>query len=616
MESCVKGPWTANSRLPDCAKKHSFRPSARYQHQRSIPATELDTSTSDRHQHQSSTPAPELDTSTRARHQHQSSTPAPELSHQHQRSTPAPELDTSTRARHQHQSSTPAPELDTSTRARHQHQSSTPAPELDTSIRYRHYDNGLERCSLRFRLHSKPSSGIWTPLDSAPCWWEELSATRSSARIGKEIRKDFDIEVYGTSYDRLADFLSRYGRVDLVGKSFGVVKLLGLDLSSVDFSIPRRESKTGPHHRGFQTTFDESITPREAASRRDFTINAIAFDPIRGEVLDFFGGQEDLKNRILRATSPAFSEDPLRVLRGMQFACRFGLTVDPGDRGDVPFHLGRIQLLARERVAGEFMKWTGSSRPGRILQYLSVTGWIVHFPEIGALAGVPQDPSWHPEGDVGIHTMLVVDAAARIAARENLEGDPRAVLLFSALCHDFAKPATTQLRDRDGRQRWTSWGHEAAGGPMARAFLERIGIKSASVDQVIPIVEHHLTHSSIGRDPTPRAVRRLAMHLAPASILQLLHLTESDHSGRPPLPPGLPEGALRIHRMAVAQAVEHEPQAPMILGRHVLPYFDNRPGKHIGEVTAAAIEAQADGEFSTQEEALQWLERYLNVEKR
>jgi tRNA nucleotidyltransferase (CCA-adding enzyme) len=419
-------------------------------------------------------------------------------------------------------------------------------------------------------------------------------------------QKDFDVEVYGVSYDRLADFLSRYGRVDLVGKSFGVVKLAGFD-----FSIPRRESKTGPHHRGFQATFDESITPQEAASRRDFTINAIAYDPIRDEILDFFGGREDLKNRVLRATSAAFSEDPLRVLRGMQFACRFDLAVDPATAEMCRSIAGEYATLARERISEEFMKWTASNRPGRIAEYLTATGWILHFPEIAALAAVPQDPIWHPEGDVDTHTMLVVNAAAGIAKRENLEGDERAVLIFSALCHDFAKPATTQLREKEGKMRWTSWGHEAAGGPIARAFLERIGIKSAIVDQVVPIVEHHLVSSSIGRDPTPRAIRRLAMHLAPASIAQLLRVIEADHSGRPPLPAGLPEGAVRIRDMAVAQAVEHEPQAPFILGRHVLPYFNDRPGKHIGEVTAAAREAQADGAFSTQEEAQAWLQQYM-----
>mgnify|MGYP003345370985 CR=1 FL=1 len=140
------------------------------------------------------------------------------------------------------------------------------------------------------------------------------------AMLGLE-PKDFDIEVYGVSYDSLAAFLSGRGSVDLVGRSFGVVKLTA-DGHTWDFSIPRRDSKTGPHHRDFRTTFDPGITPREAASRRDFTINAMAYDPAAGELLDFFGGQDDLRNRVLRATSNAFSEDPLRVLRGMQFACR------------------------------------------------------------------------------------------------------------------------------------------------------------------------------------------------------------------------------------------------------------------------------------------------------
>jgi tRNA nucleotidyltransferase (CCA-adding enzyme) len=424
--------------------------------------------------------------------------------------------------------------------------------------------------------------------------------------------KDFDVEVYGTAYDHLAGFLASYGRIDLVGKSFGVVKLFRSEIGSVDFSVPRRESKTGQRHRDFHAVFDESITPRDAASRRDFTINAIAYDPIPGEILDFFGGQDDLENRVLRATGDAFREDPLRVLRGMQFACRFDLTLDPATAEVSQSIAGEYITLARERVAEEFMKWAVKSEcPGRMAAYLTSTGWMVHFPEVAALAGVPQDPGWHPEGDVDVHTMLVVDAAARVAKREGLEGDERAVLLFSALCHDFAKATTTALRERDGKMRWTSWGHEADGGPMARAFLERIGIKGAIVEQVVPLVENHLASSSIGRDVTPRAVRRLAMRLAPASIAQLLRLIEADHSGRPPLPAGLPEGAVRIRAMAEAQAVQQRPQAPIILGRHVLPYFENRPGPHIGEVTAAAYEAQADGAFSTEGEALRWLEEYV-----
>ena len=431
------------------------------------------------------------------------------------------------------------------------------------------------------------------------------------ALLGHE-PKDIDVEVYGITYERLSELLSAHGRIDLVGKSFGVVKFTGASGDACDFSVPRRDNKIGLHHRDFRMTFDPSITPREAASRRDFTINAMAFDPITHEVLDFFGGRDDLNNRILRATGVAFAEDPLRVLRGMQFACRFDLTVDPQTAEMSRPIAHEYSTLARERVAEEFMKWaTKASHPGRIAEYLDATGWMVHFPELQKIAGVPQDPEWHPEGDVGIHTMCVLDQAASIAERDGCEDDDRAVLLFAALTHDFAKADTTELREKDGRLRWTAYGHEAASGPLARRFLERIGIKAAIVDQVVPLVEHHLAHSSIGMDVTPRAVRRLAMRLAPASITQLVRLIEADASGRPPRPPGLPDAAARLRDVAAAQSVEERPQTPLILGRHVLPYFKDQPGKHIGRVTRAAYEAQADGVFSTEEEALKWLTEYM-----
>ena len=432
--------------------------------------------------------------------------------------------------------------------------------------------------------------------------------------------KDFDIEVYGVAYDQLASLLSRAGRVDLVGKSFGVIKYSEQNENTFDFSIPRLDSKTGPHHRDFVSTFDPAITPAQAASRRDFTVNAMAFDPIAGELLDFFGGEQDLRNKILRATSPAFSEDPLRVLRGMQFACRFNLEVDPTTAQMSAAIAHQYSTLAAERVAEEFMKWAVKSPfPGRIGKYLRDTGWLHHFPEIKNLYGVPQDPQWHPEGDVGVHTMLVLDEAARVAERDALQSDNRAILLFAALAHDFAKPATTELRDRDGQMRWTSWGHEKAGGPIARTFLERIGIKTSIVDPVVKLVENHLAHHSLaaqksddGQDGiTPRAVRRLALRLSPANIEQLICLIEADASGRPPLEKGLPENAARLLEAARAQSVNHYPQAPLILGRHVLPYFNNQPGKHIGDIARAAYAAQTDGVFSTQAEAVAWLERHI-----
>src|ERR1044072_9285277 len=146
---------------------------------------------------------------------------------------------------------------------------------------------------------------------------KETPELRQSYLVGGCVRdwllgrpcKDFDVEVFGVSYDQLVAALSRWGKTDLVGRSFGVARLTTSRGAVYDFTIPRRDSKVAPGHKGFQITFDPAITPDEAAARRDFTINALMFDPRRGELLDFFGGREDLKDRVLRHTSPAFAED-------------------------------------------------------------------------------------------------------------------------------------------------------------------------------------------------------------------------------------------------------------------------------------------------------------------
>jgi tRNA nucleotidyltransferase (CCA-adding enzyme) len=425
--------------------------------------------------------------------------------------------------------------------------------------------------------------------------------------------KDIDAEVYAITYEQLSGFLGRRGRVDLVGRSFGVVKFTHEDGNQWDFSVPRRDNKIGIGHRDFLSTFDAGISPREAASRRDFTMNALAYDPLSGELHDYFGGRPDLENRTLRATSSAFSEDPLRVLRGMQFVCRFDMTLDPATAEMCRAIADQFGTLPKERICEEFTKWAAkSSHPGKIVEYLDTVGWLAHFPLLERLRGVPQDPDWHPEGDVAIHTMHVVDAAAAIAARDGLEGDDRSVLMFSALTHDFAKPDVTELRDKGGRMRWTSYGHEKAGGPLARSFLDDIGVKAEIVDKVARLVENHLAHVVFhGAEIQPRSVRRLAAKLEPATITQLTRLIEADHSGRPPLPPGMPEEARKMRDLAVTLRVESAPPSPLILGRHVLPYFNGKAGKHIGEVVKAAYEAQMDGDFSSAEDALPWLAAYM-----
>lgn len=332
-------------------------------------------------------------------------------------------------------------------------------------------------------------------------------------------QKDFDLEVYGVGYEELARQLGARGRVDLVGKSFGVIKYSRPDGGQWDFSLPRRDSKQGAGHQGFQVEFNPNLDLRTAASRRDFTINALMFDPRTGEYLDFFGGREDLTNRILRHTSAAFVEDPLRVLRGMQFVARFELT--PADETTELCRsiVGTFPELAVERVGMEWSKWAQlSRRPSAGLRFLQATAWLQHFPEIAALVGTPQDPEWHPEGDVFTHTGHACDALAALPEWQAADATTRSVLMFAVLEHDLAKPQTTHEAERDGRIRIVSPGHEKQGGPLAEAFLTRIAAPKEIKARVIPLVTHHLAHL---QSASSRAVRRLANALKPATIAEL-----------------------------------------------------------------------------------------------
>lgn len=417
--------------------------------------------------------------------------------------------------------------------------------------------------------------------------------------------KDFDIEVFGVSYEELAAGLSRWGRTDLVGRSFGVVKLTTSQGQTFDFSIPRRDSKVAPGHKGFEILFDPAITPREAAARRDFTINSLMFDPRRNEVLDFFGGQEDLRHRVLRHTSAAFAEDPLRVLRGMQFAARFDLRAAPETVTLCRSIKGGYGELAIERVREEWFKWAAKSKvPSRGLHFLVETEWMRHFPEIHGLVGTPQDPEWHPEGDVFVHTCHCLDALVTLPGWLAADEETRVVLSLAVLAHDFAKPQTTREELKDGRRRIVSPGHEDAGGPLAEQFLERINAPNGIRERVLPLVTNHLAHLQTLSD---RSVRRLARRLAPATIEELIVLITADQFGRPPRPQTISENVHALQSRAADLRVQSSAPKPILLGRHLID-LGLRPGPEFGVILDAAFEAQLEGKFFDLPQARQWLQ--------
>ncbi len=416
--------------------------------------------------------------------------------------------------------------------------------------------------------------------------------------------KDHDVEVYGVGYDALAAALSRCGQVDRVGQPFGVVKVTLASGAIYDFSLPRRELKVAKGHKGFDVIVDPNLPFREAASRRDFTINALAYDPRRRVILDPFGGLEDLRQRRLRHVSGAFVEDPLRVLRGMQFAGRFNLVVAPETAEFCRGMRESFAELAVERVRDEWMKWAQKSTvPSAGLRFLEAVGWIDVFPEVNALRGVPQDPEWHPEGDVFVHTGHCCDAMARLPGWRAADAESRATYMLAMLSHDFAKPQTTQVAERNGVLRIVSPGHEEQGGPLAEAFLQRIGVSAAIIARVVPLVVHHLAHL---QTLTERGVRRLAKRLEPDNIEGLVLVMTADHMGRPPKPAVTPPTVLELLRLAEVLKVQSRAPRPILLGRHLIA-AGLRPGPAFSGILSAAFEAQLEGQFEDLEGALGWL---------
>jgi tRNA nucleotidyltransferase (CCA-adding enzyme) len=423
--------------------------------------------------------------------------------------------------------------------------------------------------------------------------------------------KDIDIEVYGTNYENLHKILTKFGRADLVGAAFGIIKFKDSAGNDFDFSLPRRDSKmpsgdTATRGRGFVTTIDENMSPKEAAFRRDFTINSMAYNPLTKEIYDFFGGVQDLENKILRATSPSFAEDPLRVLRGMQFAARFGMQIEP-ETAKLAASL-KDQPLVIERVTEEWMKlFTKGKYPEKVLQYLADTQWIDNYPELKNIMDVPQDPEWHPEGSCGAHISLTLQAAAKMADENQIQGEDRAVLMIAALTHDLGKATTTKTEMTPTGERITSKGHDIESGKLSKQFMERIGIKQSIIQQVVPLVSHHMVHLNFNEKSKNSNIRQIAEHLFPATIKQLEFIVRSDSMGRGTgvAQPNREIKNKKMFDLAKEEGV-YEGKIPQLLqGRDIIENFPSiKPGEIFRDVLEFVRQKQLQGAISTYEEAL------------
>jgi len=401
----------------------------------------------------------------------------------------------------------------------------------------------------------------------------------------KQSTKDLDIEVHGMTVDELAAVLRRLGRVSLVGRSFGVLRLHGLD---VDWSLPRRDSAG----RKPKVIVDPTLSIRDAFARRDLTMNAMGIDLATYELLDPFGGRQDIKDKVLRSPDTRFfTQDPLRFYRVMQFIGRFEMY--PDKKLQVICRKMDIRGVSVERIDEEFRKLLLKSKwPSLGIRWLGEIDRLHEvLPELALCVGVPQPPNWHPEGDVFEHTMQVLDAGAQLECDSE---EDHLILMYAALCHDLGKVEKTEKVDG----RWRSHGHADAGVPITREMLGRLVQKKSIVSAVCKLVRYHMVPPQfIESDASLAAYKRLANKLGKrVTIHMLADLSLCDRRGRNSRGHKPLKRKEKVIDLFVARArkagVLNGPEEPILQGRDLLGQV--KQGKQMGDLLRYAYRIQLE----------------------
>ncbi len=333
--------------------------------------------------------------------------------------------------------------------------------------------------------------------------------------------KDIDIEIHGISAKHLEEILRTLGEPLSMGASFGI---MGLRHYELDIAMPRTEETTGRGHKDFEVSVDPFLGEEKAARRRDFTMNALMQDVLTDEILDFFGGKEDIAGRRIRHVNDlTFVEDPLRAFRAAQFAARFGFAV--AEETALLASTMDVTALAGERIMMELEKaLLKSNRPSVFFEELRKMNLLsVWFPEVENLLGIPQSVRFHPEGDVWNHTMQVLDEAAKLRG----EASKPLWFMLSALCHDFGKAVVTDKRDTA----FHAYGHEKEGLPLVRQFLGRLTNETRLTNYVLNMTKMHMEPNRKVRDDShiKSYMKTFDRSVCPEDLLLL---AKADYVGR------------------------------------------------------------------------------------
>jgi len=405
---------------------------------------------------------------------------------------------------------------------------------------------------------------------------------------------DYDVATDATPPQVMQIFPQTYA----VGEQFGVVLVPDSDGAT---GVPARQGTTvevatfrsdvgysdGRHPNEVRFTKD----PREDVQRRDFTINGMMLDPATNEVLDFVGGQDDLKAGVIRAIGDPerrFTEDKLRMLRAVRFAARFDYKIDPATMTAIQKLAPKIHQVSCERVREELTKMLTEGQARRAFELLDATGLLPEvLPEIAAMKGVEQPPQYHPEGDVFVHTLLLL---------EKLPPGTSKTLAWGALLHDVGKPAT--FRVAPDRIRFD--GHVEVGVKMAAEILRRLRFSNHETDQVLALVENHMRFGAVQRMKQSTLKKFLRL---PAFEEHLeLHRIDCLSS----------HGQLDAYEYTCEQLRSMPPEAirptRLITGRDLIE-AGYEPGPRFKEVLTAVEDAQLEGRLASREAAMEYVLR-------
>ncbi|MBY0540107.1 MAG: hypothetical protein K2P52_01665 [Campylobacterales bacterium] len=421
--------------------------------------------------------------------------------------------------------------------------------------------------------------------------------------------KDYDIEIFGiNSLEIIQNCLQKYGSVKLVGKSFGVLTLR-VNEYDFDFALPRTEKKVGNTHQDFEIITNANLSFKEAALRRDFTINAIGYNFSTKEFLDPFDGIKDLKNRTIKhIDDKTFIEDSLRVYRAVGFASRFDFKIEEKTKElckQMVFK-NELEYLPKERIYEEFKKlFLKSSKPSIAFELMRELGVLKYFSELELLINCIQEPEYHPEGDVWIHTMMCLDEMARILKEEKIEDEYKKLYLFyGILCHDFGKPFCTKVING----KITSFKHENLGIEPTISFLSKLTNEKKFIEIVCSLVKNHLVPFQLYlAESSLKAIKRLSLKV---NIEDLCLVCLADCLGRTIKDKEkCPKATSWLLAKAKELDIHNEPIKPIIQGRDLIK-LGFKPSNKFKEILEFAFDLQLDFHLEKEIIIKKIIERY------